>query len=72
MVDKFFLLREHQFKKHKVVSKEITLSQAEMKLLVGGVYYAYVRDSISSRQKDYKKLLAKLNNFIHGLRVEKK
>jgi hypothetical protein len=39
------------------------LKSKEMKLIFSGVYYAMVRDSISGRQKEYKKLLRKLNQL---------
>ena len=68
MADKFYFSYSHQFKKQKVVLNKVELSQAEVKLLMGGLYYARIRDSITERQTEYKKLLAKLNEVIHGKR----
>ena len=43
--------------------KECILKEKEIKLLFAGLYYAYVRDSITTRKKDYKKLIGKLNKL---------
>ena len=68
MADKFYFLHSHQFKKQDVVLNRAELSEAEVKLLMQGLYYARIRDSIPERQTEYKKLLAKLNEVIHGKR----
>jgi len=66
MADSFFFLHSHKYKKHKVVLSKVELSQAEVKLMLQGIYYARIRDSITERQTEYKKLLAKLTAVFQG------
>lgn len=68
MSDVFYFVHSHKFKKQKVVLRKARFLPAEINLLMQGLYYARIRDSITERQNEYKKLLAKLNEVIHGKR----
>lgn len=68
MSDAFYFFHSQKFKKHNTVLAKAYLSQTEIKLLLGGIYYAMIRDSIDDRKKAYKLLLAKLNKVVNEMR----